>query len=559
MSIERLGGRFAERRGAVWMAALVVCLGSGVLAQSPGSTPKPGSKPSSVPKAAPGKKEPAKDKKPAFAAPPSTPPTTAQPLKPVDFDAESRATFEDAGLSMPLPQGSLAQRVMAGGESVLEIVPEDQSWRVTVRVAQVSRGDMTIGEYADKAIDAIFEANGVVNVKKNRREEIREKPGVIAVAAELMERVPAAGQREARIDNAGKPVAYERFYMREAQGPQSPSVVRGLTVFSLGTREVTEDSKAKKVAAFCTVQLVAAEPQFAGARPIYEAMIAGATFSTQEVSLQRGAAVQAGRILFQSLDAKTFESLLLSNAERWFRLYRPAPTKRDEDATEIGYMRVQAKLGQRGMLDPTKSPKGWSTIDKQEGYIVQINARFLQEEWVFDSEAIYFMTKDREEEAWAVRTSRRDKTAKDKRQVATAGEIGVRKGGQVSVQVREDGKGEETVRPMIQNDAYISQVDNLLLPQILVHHRANAEYGFYAWQSAQRRIRLRRDTVSQPEGQPGVFRIATRIGDADKEQLSWYKESGELLRRESPDGSITEPTDLDELVKLWKQKQLPMN
>jgi len=116
-------------------------------------------------------------------------------------------------------------------------------------------------------------------------------------------------------------------------------------------------------------------------------------------------------------------------------------------------------------------------------------------------------------------------------------------------------------------DAYLSQALNYILPMLLPKQPAPdgepRTYSYYYFDMAQAKPSLqRRVDTWQPAGDgrtAGRWTLATRMGNAGKAMESVYSSDGRLIRREHPDGAVTEPIDLPQLRQLWQRKGLPMN
>ena len=473
----------------------------------------------------------------------------------VEFSAGEPAKFSEIGMSIPVPLGALALQAADGPSQKLEIIAEDQSWKITIRAPRLASGkEFTIEQYADKAEDAIRASMKIPLLKRDASGNISEvDPSTDAATAKdsdrrlkFFGRMPDAEGHNLYIDNAGKPLAIARFYARKDPDGTIPPIIHGFTVGRLSASQ------------YVTFELFVAAEKFDHARAVYEATTAAATFGDfVGVNMDRGASVEAGKALFATLDDAAYREVLAARPEQWFRMYRPAPTGLDSDATEVGYTRVITRTGQRGEVDTTKNKASWSAIDRQEGYMVEIAGRLLQKPQVIDTAATYFVTTNHESEMWLARTTVRATDEKGRESNRTAQELGVREGSSMTVTVSAQAMTDTTTRPVIQDDSYLSMVDALLAPQVIIRSKAVADYGYYAWNSSAGRIRLRRDRVERPSDMPNTWRITTTHGDSEVGQVSLYKDDGTLIRTTMPDGIIIEPISSDILKRMWKAKGLP--
>lgn len=477
----------------------------------------------------------------------------AQPSGLVEFSDRS-IKIEEVGLTMRLPVGCASERISMStqynSQSLIQIVAEDQSWRVNVQTPRTSNPDMTctmvVDDVVTKLIDAVTTIRGDPDLTKPQRIPA-EKRGVV------LDRQPNAKTPSLSIRAGERDLPIERVYLALSRGDNEIAQIRGYTVAQVAPAQ------------FVTFDLLVPETEYARVRPIYEAMIASIRIGNpDDVTTARGAGIDAGLALMRGLSTEDYNAVIRSKPERWVRLYRPAASAARTDAEEIGYTRIRLSQGQRGQLDPSRPKSRWSASEKQDGYIVEIDARFRDGGRLVDSKAVYFMSPDRNEEAWTVRNAIRDEKGAKGRDgkrvlIGEATEIGGRVGTSMSVTIRVSGQPDTEVKPQIQSEAYINRVEVFLLPQFMLRKKAAAEFAFYAWQSEHQRIKLRRDNLEQPVDMPGVWRLTTHIGEEPNAQVALFKENGDLIRTTMANGTIWEPIEADALAKLWQSKGLPMD
>ncbi|MDX2132419.1 MAG: hypothetical protein SFY69_10240 [Planctomycetota bacterium] len=463
---------------------------------------------------------------------PNTPPTApAGVTGTVEFDDEA-FRLDSVGLEMLLPMGSKAESGSVGGRVTATIKPEDGTWLVNITTPRTANPEVTAAHAMDEVVTQILKTSGEVYD--------RTKPGqVVGYRGTII--VPRS-----TVEINGMPA--ERAYVLMPPEGGSPAVVRGYTIFRLTPQQ------------FVTFELITTEPVLAGARRESEGMIGTATFEDPaKVGNARAAAIKTGLKVFERTTPDVLREIVEAMPERWERLYRPSPTGAKADEEEVGYRRVRCALGRRGELDPTKKHTGAG--DREQGFVVRMDARWLDrpneagaKPRIVDSQSIFFLSLDREREGWSVRN-----VVRDGDRVIQASELGVRDGGTMQVEVETPGQPPRTVRPVIQGEGYVSRLESLLLPQILVRAGITADMAFYVYQSDRETIRLRRDLLEQPADRPGLWRLTTRLHDQSRPQVSEYNERGALVRAELPRGTVAEPISLDELVSLWRRKGLPMD
>ena len=338
----------------------------------------------------------------------------------------------------------------------------------------------------------------------------------------------------------------ERFYVL---GPKSddpktagrPRLVFGVTFIKLAPGR------------FGVFEVSCAEGDYEKVKPEIEAMIATAQFADAgSVESAKRALLDAGDKFLKGLDGPALVSAAQQAKETWWRMYIPSSTGADADAKEIGYRRIRTSIGKRGQIDPARDPKSFKGADLDEGILVQVDFRGILGETgdiLTDSTGIFFQTLDRKEETWTLST--RVRQGKSDR---TSQELGSRTGNQITV--RKDEKSNKLIVP---ETAYLSRVEAFLLQRMLVNSRLTADFGFQIYSSESDLIEIRRESVEQPADKPKIYRITTKTGDGAASQVATLRENGDLIFADLPGGVRVEPTSLDQLMRLWKSKGLPLD
>lgn len=480
-------------------------------------------------------------------------PATTGSLVPAEF-SDQIVKVEGVGLSVQLPLHSSVEKLTVNLQSATRILADDQSWSVLIRTPRVSKPTITVRSLIEEVEKSLLLSVGVVDQDDNA-----DAPRVSPQAPEtkfkytrarVLERSSAEGAKPLFLQNGQERLPLERVYVAIPQGADNPAAIRAVSVAQVAQQQ------------FVIFELTTTDKEFDRVRPIYEAVVASSRFAdTAELNAARGLAIEAGLKLLQGLEESDYRELL-AKPERWIRMYRPAPTNAATDADEVGYSRIRAFVGQRGLMDDRPKAQ-WSLADREEGYVIQIDSRAITAGQLYDTKAVYFLAPTRDSEAWAVRSAGREIPApgktKSKSPAALATEIGARSGKNLTVTTSATGRGQEETRPQIQSDAYVSRVDAMLLPQFILRHKSAADYAFYVWQSGVGKIQLRRDSLTPPPEPGGVWTLSTRHADADRPQVSLYSDAGDLIRTEMPDGIICEPTTKERLADLWRSKGLPMD
>lgn len=439
--------------------------------------------------------------------------------------------IDSIGLTMNLPEGSTTQLTRDGTKTTSRILAPDQTWLINIESHQSSSSDRTLAQVADAIRDQALASVGETN---DQGELLRTRGGVI--------------ERQTGLNLPGGPA--ERVYVlipgppSEPGRKQSPSTVHGYTVFNPGPGR------------YVTFQLLAPEPAFKDVAPIYEAVVATANFvDPARIGAERQQAIATGSSYFAQLTAEDYQAVLDTYAKgrtRIDRLYQPSSSGADD--TELGYKRITAWKGQRGELDAARERARWTSTDKEAGYVLKLEARIVDGTAIYDTISMFFLAEDRSTEAWLVRGSKREGG-----EISTWTETGARDGNNMTVRIDPPDGASQTFKPLIEGDGYVSRLESALLPDLLMRRRIPAEYGFYVYQSESGTIRLRRDSLGQPEDRAGLWVLTTRLNDDAKPQSTLLNENGDLVRVELPEGRIWEPTKLDRLISLWRRANLPLD
>lgn len=432
------------------------------------------------------------------------------------------------GMTLRVPEGSSWESTRVGASATTRVLPTDQTWLMNIQTPRTSDEKLTVRDVLDDLIRDVLSSAG----------EIKDTDGnVIGVPGRVIDRVESLtinGQEAAR------------FYAELAPTPGEPPRVSGYTIFRPAPGR------------FVTFELLTTRSEFERVRGDYETVVATASFEDPEVlSATRQSVVNMGAALLARMTPDELEAVVRATPERWDRLYTPGPTGAAGDAREIAYRRIRARVATRGELE--ERPAGRRTAaEEQTGFLVNIDSRYVQDagtpdERIGDTQAAFWMSPDRQQEAWRIR-----QTVRAGGKPATFVETGVRNGSSVTVTTHGDGVEDRTIKPLIEGEGYLSRAEFFLLPQILVRSRTPADFGFYTYQSESSSIRLRRDTLSQPAERPGLWVLTTRQNDDVEPQVSHYTEDGRFLKTTLPDGSVWEPVEFARLVQLWRRQGLPM-
>jgi hypothetical protein len=494
-----------------------------------GLTASAGAQSKSPVKPADSGKRPAAESRERPAAEAQAPTLTPSDPTAIEF-AEEPLKLPSVGLSIRCPVGVASQVDSAGRDSTLVMVPKEPTWSLKIRTPRTTDLDATIESVAETTLESLFDSYGINAAAKQA-----------AMESGKLLREPAKGQTL-------KVAGYDccRWFIElpslEGKTPQ----VRGLSVIRCSPGQ------------FVIFELLTTKPNFLKAKAVADTIMA-TTAIEDPAKLQAGrsAAVTAGVKLIDSLGSQALHDIVTAMPVRWERRYMPGASGTDKDAREVAYRRVKFSYGPRNALEGAPGAATKASGNRTEGFIVQIDARILGKDGaITDSRSVYFMSPDRSEETWVVTNSLRAKAGAEPVVVT---ETGART--EQSMVVRSEGKGipPETHKPIMQGDGYLCQVETFMLPFLLMKSGAEVEHGFYAWNSAEAKIVLRKDLpgkVSIDAGKQG-WKISTQVVEGRKPMEGYYDDASHLMRIDMPDGSVWEPTTYEELVRIWKSKGLP--
>lgn len=430
--------------------------------------------------------------------------------------------FPSLGMSIRLPAGAVMETTLLGEVGLAaRIIPTDRTWRLMLSERRIE--DHAAGPAA--VIDRILA--DYASLRRWGRPGEQQDAGSQTTIIE----------RDDALILSGLPAA--RVYALVPAADQSP-VVFGHTVVRAEPGRYVE----------FTVECL--QPELERVRSIVERSIETASFPRPEdVAADRAAAVLAGDSLLQTL---SYDELLATIPAEpiWLRLYRPGESGLEQDAQEVAYQRLEIRRGSRGEVSGRPESQ-WQGVDHDEGLVVRQSARFLDEARVVDSFGVYFYREDfdgQDEESWSVRM----RVSEGGREAVWT-ETGVRAGGRLTVRVQPEGAAPTERTWMTPDRAYLSQTHTYLLPRILAQTESPIVCAFYAYSSTSGRIELRRDVLAPRDS--GGWTLRTRLGEGVGERISTLDDDGALVRLETADGIIVEPTDTARIQQIWRAKGLP--
>jgi hypothetical protein len=490
---------------------------------------------------------------PAAPAPPG-PATKAAPrpaTTAVTKLAEEPLRMPEVGLTVYYPADFLASTTQLSQMVAGQIAPKDRSWVINISTPRTTTETPDPVSKADAILASI--SRTVINKPLKSGPD---KSGVLVFEPESFEITPPGERptRKATYLITGLETPGDRFYALLPTAFGNKFGIRGVTV-----HQPRPDQ-------FVVFELSCDDQQLETAKSIYELIIATAVFEDPaKLAASRRDAVAAGQQLLRRFGPEELFAALPAE-QQTFRLYRPGATGDAGEDEELGFRTVRFSRAKRSAMNPNQAPRG----EDPEGILLNIQARLFsklapgsERYQLVDTIATYFMTPDRSDELWSVRTSIRDSGQSTPgvpaRKPRTLTEVGARTGTSISVSVTETGQPAKAITPTIGGDGYLSQLEMYLLPRMLVRSQLEIETGFYTYRSESESIALRRDGALRDPAQAGAWTVTTRFREGDNPQTAIYRDNGDLLSAALPDGRIWQAASMDQLITLYKKKNLPIS
>ncbi len=439
--------------------------------------------------------------------------------------AKTTTTLQSLGLTLYLPEGAVAETVSYGSESTTAIAFEGDTGLMTIKGQKTTNPDLTSSMVAENIIQRLTGGYGT----------------------------RATGELISRTQLKIKFWAGERFYIRQPDPKGGEDKMTGYTIFQNKPRN------------FLVFELRTDAKDFETAQRIYETSVGTIDLGNPDIeNTRRTAAILSTLAFLDTLTIEDYRAVLTGNkTDHWERLYTPASTGDEMDATEHGYRRVRSWAGYKGEM--SEKPKSeWSEDDRTIGYLFQLDAMALEKNLRIDTRAIFFASDDQADEAWTIRMSLIEElpaisaNADAEQRKVNSSITGARHNTSMTVYLQQNDQPPSVTRPLIEGEGYISQVQTYLQSALLASKHLPGEYASYAYNSSTNTVALRWDSVEQPEESPGLWRVTTKATETTPATVSLYNEKNDLLRIELANGRIWEPIELKALLKLWKKKGLPL-
>ena len=292
-------------------------------------------------------------------------------------------------------------------------------------------------------------------------------------------------------------------------------------------------------------------------RPVFEAAFQTVNLRPiSELSLERRSHMDAGRNLLAGVTPERLRTLL--GTQQWSRLYRVDDAGTEQ---EVGYSLLKVYEAKRGALDPGRPESAYSRSEQEEGIMVKLQGRIignLERRMFYDSIALYWMAWDQSEEAWNVRGTQRQGQA-ERSESETGLRLAATTGNPLATLTVVRHGVERDSNEWAVPDVYLSQalgaVIGRLLPRDLQRPR---EYSYYFYNYSHTVPQLTKRTDRWEQTDAGRWQLTTQLSVDAPPIVSLYSPTGEFIETRRGDGTITVPTPIEQIRRIWMRKGLPM-
>jgi len=417
--------------------------------------------------------------------------------------------LEKLRISLHVPLGAKLTKSPQSTRQLL-IEPEDLTYVATVDVSKTANPDLDLDQVVDATLKQIASSANLTN---------------------------QYGKSKLVIDNHP---AYQ--IQVEVARPNGINEFRLYTIFSPQPRT------------FVTYTVWCATGHAQKVAKLYKASVESIRFiDVTEENAKRATALEASEKILSTITPEQYKKWLIP--ERWYRIYEPNSDGKDK---EIGYYGVFETVAQRGKLTPTRRPNQYSKIEREQGIMVVLMARYVQpDKSVYEVENRAWAAFDRRSEVWSIRSAvysrKEDGTYRSPVLSSLTGNMSGRR---METTINEPGQPVRESSIQIPPIAYITQIDRFLLYRVLKPWQAET-YGTYYFDPTRVRIMYREDVIGSNEIGAGLFRSTQKLHMDDEPNNVTFDSDGRILKITSPGGIITEVSTLKEIKDHWEDAGLP--
>lgn len=313
---------------------------------------------------------------------------------------------------------------------------------------------------------------------------------------------------------------------------------------------------------FMVFRIAIRQNQFERVRPLLDRSFATIElFSKEQIDARRQAQLDRAAKAIASLTEEKYRALI--GTRQWYRLYRPDPAGQPARDVEIGYVRIEVAEEPRGALTPERDAANYTPSERVKGIMLRVNARVIIDapRGIYaDQQSLFWQTYDRSEELWSIRV-----TSREGQRSYTEGESGIREGHPYSKITVVTNQRETLSRSeftfIVPEEPFLSQLEVFMLGSLLPRDGSiSGEMAFRYYEPSQRDQRVlpsRLDTWRPLDDRSGRWLLTSELLAGTPAVESTFSREGALMRREKPDGSLTLPAQVDEILRVWRAKGLP--
>lgn len=286
------------------------------------------------------------------------------------------------------------------------------------------------------------------------------------------------------------------------------------------------------------LQLETTFASFKQLKPVFEAMVQSVQFDDPRVLDQLNRQrFEAGATWYKSINPRQMLAVPERGQEQWFRIV-------DQDggrgAADVGYMKIVYSRA--------------TPLDRS-GTRVDVQARLIISDQAYDTLSNFFLSDDRNQEIWSIKTTVRPASEAHNARDDGPGnpswaETGLRDQSRITV-TRQTPSGKQEEHWQMPPEGYLSQVELYLAPRFMLG-APEGEMAFYTYYPSDGKITMRTEKLER--GGVGALKVTTYPAADAQPQVSHYDATGQLIRRELPDGRVMLPATPQEIAARWRLK-----
>jgi hypothetical protein len=448
-----------------------------------------------------------------------------EPLPPIEM-SQKPLNLPGLGIEVVLPVGSTSKQQTLSREVFADVIGKDNQWRLTISTQTSSNTEMGAKDAIEKILENLQKSFSVTNVDKPD-----EMVGTFARELAPIESIKFSGGE-----------AFRFFLFQPSARDNVPDTIRGVAVIKTGPGQML------------VWDMAAREENYAIAKQALDATLSAIVTTIAPLGeLEREIALKTGQRLVKDISLDQMHSIFTNYGERWYRYYR---VDEQGNESEIGYRRIKARLGTRGDLGGLGQGNSG-----ESGYIVEIEARMLEENpvgndrLIYDSKGSYFVSEDLNTETWNLIV-----VVKQGRQSTTFSELGAREGFLELLVTTSDPSGRgDTKKHSLKEIGYLPLAFSLILPAILSETNALGDIAFYTYRSDASLVAFRHDAIRHDPENEGHWIHRSSVSHDSPQIVKYVNADGNILREELPGGRRWVATAIEDLSRIWRGKGLPMN